>query len=207
MNEKFDLKKLFVGYLAFSIAFYVLFFFIGNHAAVDKEAVSAALTQKKAMDSEYAEKEDKLNQIKEDISANQTTLDELNQYKSQKEEKTAEIAQLDSDIAAKNSKISELNKNISTKNDELTRLTVGIVTAKSEAKHLPAGEFYVGVDIEPGRYSVTGSSNFAVYSSAGRLKVNTILGKGSYANESYVCSLDSADTIKASSACTYTPVN
>ena len=34
-----------------------------------------------------------------------------------------------------------------------------------------AGEFVVGQDLESGRYLVTGSSNFIVYSASGSLKV------------------------------------
>lgn len=84
------------------------------------------------------------------------------------------------------------------------------LTPNGSPLKLPAGVFTVGKDIPAGRYSATGSSNFAVYTASGSLKVNTILSANpddQVEVSSYVCSLDDGDVIKAEGSDTFTPVN
>lgn len=73
---------------------------------------------------------------------------------------------------------------------------------RSLRNSLPSGSFEVGLDISPGTYiasATSGSGNFVVYSSSGRLKTNEILGIGDYAISKVKVSLETGDTILISS--------
>ena len=113
---------------------------------------------------------------------------------------------MNSEYLSKQTELEQLKNEVAAKSTELEQLKTGIVQAQEAPKHLPAGYFTVGTDIPAGRYSVSGKSNFFLYSAGGDLKVNTILGGGRWGEESYVCYLNDGDIIKANSACTYTPV-
>lgn len=90
------------------------------------------------------------------------------------------------------------------KQAELERLTARVNRERIKPVRLPAGQFIVGRDIRPGRYQVSGDSNFVVRGPDGDLKVNTILG--SNGNESYVCDLQEGDSIQAESSVTFQPL-
>lgn len=69
---------------------------------------------------------------------------------------------------------------------------------RSLRNSLPSGSFEVGLDISPGTYiasATSGSGNFVVYSSSGRLKTNEILGIGDYAISKVKVTLENGDTI------------
>lgn len=172
-----------------------VFYFVGNSCAINKEV----LQEKLAKNEEYVK-------LTDDVKRQQDLLNELKDYKNNKESKTAEITQLDNDIASKSSKISSLDNDIATKSAELDRLKNVIQLTGEAPKVLPAGHYTVGSDIQPGRYTVTGKSNFVVYSSHGSLKVNTILGGGNWGEESYTCTLENGDTLELSSKDTFTPI-
>lgn len=81
-----------------------------------------------------------------------------------------------------------------------------IIAEKNKPKVLGAGYWAVGVDIEAGYYKITGKSNLVVRSSDGDLRVNTILGDGSFGVESYTCNLYDGDIIEADGKDTFTKV-
>ena len=98
----------------------------------------------------------------------------------------------------------DLNSQIADKEDELERIQVRIIETGEAPIRMGAGEFGT-FDIPPGRYRVTGSSNFFVRDRNGRSRVNIILGGGRNL-DSYVFTLDSGDTIEASAPFVLTPV-
>ena len=177
-------------------------YYIGINSVLNEEMVKQKLLQEET----YNELNSKISKLKTDIQNNEALLDELNTYKENKEQKTAEITQLDNDIATKSATVSSLDNDITTKTAELDRLKNAIQVTGEAPKVLPAGQYTVGTDIQPGRYIVTGKSNFVVYSAYGDLKVNTILGGGSWGEESYTCTLETGDKLELSSKDTFTPI-
>ena len=138
----------------------VIGFSLGMSAKIDKTATEALGEKGKELESIIAE-----------ISSQQDVLDELTEYKGQRESKQAEIKELDE-------KITTLKSEVTSKQAELDRLTGAIYTVKSE-KVLSAGKYLVGRDIAPGLYDVklvSGSGNFF---SRGTNYVNEIFGSRS----------------------------
>ena len=185
----------------------------GQNSKVDKLAVETVSQRKIESDSELQSKKTELadingqiEQVKGELSSQQDVLNEFNDYKANKEAKEGEIVQLDNDIQAKSNGVAKLAAEIQEKSSELDQLKNAIQRTGEEPKVLPAGEYTVGYDIDAGRYIVTGRSNFVVHSATGRLKVNTILGGGSYGEESYTCTLETGDSLELSSKDTFTPI-
>lgn len=148
---------------------------------------------------EQNEKDKTLKGLKAQIEENQALIEEMNNYKENKETYDAEISE-------KTSKNEQLDKDISSKQAELDKLTGNVTAAKGAPKTLPAGQYTGGTDIPVGRYSVSGSSNFFVHSAGGSLKVNTILGDSSIGVGTYTCNIAQGDIIEASSSVTFTPI-
>lgn len=149
---------------------------------------------------------EELDSVKLELKNQEEILNQLNEYKANKETKNAEIAQLDKDIATKSETVTALDNDIQTKTSELDNLKNAIKKTGEAPKVLTAGYYTVGSDIPAGRYIVTGDSNFVVRTSSGRLKVNTILGGGNWGEESYTCYLDVGDILELSSRDTFTPI-
>ncbi|MCL2662243.1 MAG: hypothetical protein FWE83_02810 [Oscillospiraceae bacterium] len=101
--------------------------------------------------------------------------------------------------------LDDLDAEIEAKQDELDRLVTRIKETGEAPITLGAGEYRSPDDIPPGRYTVTGRSNFVVYNSRDRLQVNTILG-GRHGEDSYTFFLDSGSRIEARGRFTLTPV-
>lgn len=208
ITEKKSIRKYLVPILIIIIAIILCFvcYYKGQDYAIDQSTLESMAQQRLILDETYISKQSDLKKLEDEITAKQAEIDEFNNYKSQKASKDSELAQLNETISAKNNELSTLNTTISAKSAELEQLKTGIVKLQAAPITLPAGYFTVGKDIPEARYSITGSSNFVVYDASGRLKVNTILGNGKYANENYVCTLEEGETIKASSKTTYTPI-
>ncbi len=191
-----------IGVLLIAVAgliFYFLGFNSGKNASLSEAAIEKAMV-------ELDDKNKELKDLDKQINNQKDTLAELSDYKQNKEKKTEELAQMDLDITSKSEEITSLDNQISEKTIELDDLK-NIVKATGEApKVLTAGHYTVGKDIPEGRYIVTGDRNFFVYSSSGSLKVNTILGGGSWGEESYTCTLENGDTLELSSKDTFTPI-
>lgn len=201
-KQEYSLKDNWKLYVVFSIVIIIaimISYTVGKNAKIKAEAISA-VTQK------IADSNKELQKLKDDISVQDSVLKELENYLANKSQKNAEIEQLDAQISEKSAKNSTLDSDISAKSAELERLTNAVVKTGEAPRTLPAGNYTVGTDLTPGRYSVTGRSNFIAYSASGSLKVNTILGSGNFANESYTCTLNSGDILELHSQCTFTPI-
>ena len=184
----------------------------GKRAEINLEAVDVVANrianqdeQIKVNNDKLADLQSQIDTINNELSSQQDLLNAFNDYKNNKEAKETEISQLDSTIQEKSNNIASLDNDIASKSAELDKLKNAIQRTGEEPKVLTAGEYTVGKDIEPGRYIVTGNSNFVVYSYDGDLKVNTILG-GRYGEESYTCTLENGDTMELSSKDTFTPI-
>ena len=101
--------------------------------------------------------------------------------------------------------LDDLDSQVEAKQQELDELVIRIRETGEAPITLGAGEYRSPDDIPPGRYTVTGSSNFFVYNSSGRLQVNTILG-GRRGEDSYTFWLESGGTVEARGRFTLTPV-
>ena len=87
-----------------------------------------------------------------------------------------------------------------TLNSEIEQLNGEAIKIKGTPKTYPAGHLTAGTDIPVGRYKIYGgNSNFIVYSSAGKLEVNIILGESFGVNE-YIYTFKSGDKIEANSS-------
>lgn len=151
------------------------------------------------LSTQYQETFNKLQNAKNELDKNESLLKDLENYKKNKTE-------LDKNLNIKNEELKNLSSQVEQKQTELDKLNGDIIQAKGQPITLPAGQFVVGNDVPAGRYNVSGSSNFFVYSSSGRLKVNTILGNGYVGRGDYVCTLDTGDNIENHARTTFTPI-
>ncbi|MHB1314190.1 MAG: hypothetical protein ACYCX2_01745 [Christensenellales bacterium] len=126
---------------------------------------------------------------------------------SESEKKSAlEVAERQSEIADLESEKINLEKTISQLETQIANLQADVVKLKGEPKSYPAGYLYAGKDFAVGRYKIyDGNSNFVVYSSDGRLRVNEILGD-KYGVSDYICKFAAADEVKAGSAFKMVPI-
>ncbi len=187
----------------------ISFYSIGKNSKISDDLWA----ESKKKDVEISEKNKTLVRLEREINKNETKIEEqeadfkqLEDYLINKEKLDAETSEAEKNLETLNNTIAEKQTEIDSKNAQLDSLTSAIIKAKAAPVTLPAGQFTVGKDIEPGRYSVSGDSNFQVWSSYGDLKVNTILGGGNFGVESYVCELNSGDKIEAGASNKYTPV-
>jgi len=181
-----------VGGVAVAIVAYMIGSSAGHSASLDAAAV-ASLTKEKA----WADAE--LRKATDSLSANKARLATLEGYE-------AKTTKLQNQIANRQQEVSSLNASLSGKRSELESLTGKVEKVRHQPIELPAGEFVVGRDIRPGRFTVTGDSNLFVTGADGENKVNTILG-GQYGVERYVCQLEEGDQIKAEGADTFYPMD
>ena len=172
---------------------------------VEKNISQSLINARLQADTEYQKISASIEEINNEFEEQKAIYDDYTAYKNAKAAKDAEIIQLDATIQEKNNSISSLDADISAKSAELDKLKNAIQRTEEEPKVLTAGHYTVGNDLPPGRYIVTGSSNFIVYSLWGDLKVNTILG-GQIGVESFTCELESGDTMQLSGKDTFTPI-
>ena len=114
----------------------------------------------------------------------------------------------------KSDKQYEINQNINTLENKVKDLTIqkeklekdienlksDIIKIKVEPKQYPAGQLTAVNEIPIGKYKIYGgNSNFVVYSSYGKLKVNIILGTSIGVDE-YIYTFETGDKIKAESS-------
>ena len=188
-----------VAFIITAIVAYQIGKAVEHDMKLDAGATASLAAQKAAEDSELHDTQAKLQDTQAKIAANQTQLARLDNYESK-------ISTLESAIKEKKDKVSDLNGEIGGKQYILERLTRAILRARAAPFSLPAGEYTVGTDIQPGRYSVNGSSNFYVRDSGGETKVNTILGYSGVGVGNYVCNLEDGDKIETDSYTTFQPL-
>lgn len=180
----------------------VAMYFVGKNTIIKEAVLQEKVSLNKeisALDEKLIDQESEFEMNKEELQSQKDDFAQLAEYLKNKDKLTA-------DLEEAQKKLDDLNSEIGSKQTTLDHLNADIVQAKSAPISIPAGEHTVGDGIPAGRYSVTGSSNFVVWSSSGDLKVNTILGSDMLGVDNYVCNLSTGDQIKASSACQLTPI-
>ena len=180
------------GGVALAVVAYMVGSSTGRAATLDAAAVAGLTKERAGADAE-------LRKTSDSLSANKARLAKLDGYE-------AKTAKLQDQIANRQQEASSLDASLSAKRSELESLTGKMDKVRHQPIELPAGEFVVGRDIRPGRYTVTGDSNLFVTGADGEHKVNTILG-GQYGVERYVCQLEEGDQIKAEGADTFYPMD
>lgn len=117
------------------------------------------------------------------------------------DEKQKELEEIETKKNELNTEIVTLEDKKETLNLEIEQLNGEVVKLKGEPKTYPAGHLEAGTDIPIGKYKIyDGNSNFVVYSSTGKLKVNIILGTGNYNVKEYIYTFENGDKIEASSS-------
>lgn len=201
-NKEFETKQsLIICGLIIIILILCVFigYYVGNNSAFDEAVMIEVANARKASDDELLALNQKIADAQKEIDSKNEIIKAADEYAANKE-------QLEQDYKNKSSELDSLNAQVTSKQAELDTLTGNIVKAKSEPKTLSSGEFVVGSDLPAGRYNVSGSSNFVVHSSSGKLKVNTILGTSNVGQGDYVCTLVDGDTMKLSARTTFTPI-
>lgn len=201
-----------IGACAFT---YQIAFQNGRDTEFEAKALASATEIKLDQDEEYKntmeslkKTETNLKKVKDELTDNQSILKELEEYKKNKASCQKEIEGLNGKVESLKADVSNLDTQIAEKTAELNRVKGDIIIAQGEPFTLPAGDFTVGHDINPGRYLVSGTSNFIVDSSSGRLKVNTILGYDSFGfgDGDYVCTLEKGDQVQNHAKTTFQPI-
>ncbi len=115
-----------------------------------------------------------------------------------KNDKQKEIKQIVDTLKSEKESLESQKKQLET---EIDMLKGDIIKLKGEPKTYPAGHLTAGIDIPLGKYKIYGgNSNFVVHSSSGSLKVNIILGSGSFAVNEYIYTFSMGDRIQANSS-------
>ncbi len=141
---------------------------------------------------EYSQLQSKYSENQRNINEQDKKIKELEQEEKQRE--------INSNIATLESKKGELEKEKQSLESQIKTLNKDVIRIKGEPKTYPAGHLTAGTDTPTGKYKIYGgSSNFAVYSSTGRLEVNIILGSR-YGVDEYIYTFKTGDKIKASSS-------
>ncbi|MBQ3408946.1 MAG: hypothetical protein IJH12_07075 [Clostridia bacterium] len=163
------------------------------------QSYDLAKNEYKNLENEYSELSDNQQTLSTNYDSLQKKYDGLeNNYKEVTQEK------YQSELT---SKISELEKNKSNLETQVDKLSKDVITLKGAEKSYPAGYLTAGTDFEVGRYKIYGgSSNFIVHSSSGSLRVNIILGHGSYDVSEYLYTFKLGDEIDARSSFKMVPI-
>lgn len=112
-------------------------------------------------------------------------------------DKQAEINQNIKDLTTK---VTDLTSQKEKLEKDIENLKSDVIKIKGEPKQYPAGQLTAGTDVPTGKYKIYGgNSNFVVYSSYGKLKVNIILGTSIGVDE-YIYTFETGDKIKAESS-------
>lgn len=183
---------------------------IGGEFGSSKYIAGSLLEADKRYQAKTAEIEkasSELASVKKDMEKSQALLDELSDYKNKKEELEKEISDFETKVKELTSQTETLNSDISKKQAELDKLTGNILKATGEPKTLPSGDYIVGTDLPKGRYVVSGSSNFQVYSASGRIQINTILGDSYVGDGDYTAFLDDGMIMHCAAKTKFTPIS
>lgn len=219
-------KKKWKSVLKWVVILVVVFFAYGAGLSVPQQKAldKAMLESKQQSDEEYQK-------IQGKIHDGQQTLDAIDEYNSNKKKYDAELtglqqkiddknkelsetdttlkneqAKIDAQISAKQDELNKKQAEVDSKQAELDKLTGEVVKAAGDPITVSAGDYIVGTDFKAGRYKVSGSSNFVVYTSSGELYINTILGSSRVGRGDYVATLSDKMIVRCSAKTTFTPV-
>lgn len=147
----------------------------------------------KSLENRYNQTTKDLNKVKEETKNKEEEISELKQ-----EEKIKEI---ENKINGLNTEVMSLQTQKDSLNTEIATLKEETIKLKGEPKTYPAGQLVAGTDVPVGKYKIFGgNSNFVVYSAYGDLKVNIILGNGSFNVNEYIYTFQEGDKIEARSS-------
>lgn len=233
MMKKFDgevmektKKKKWKSVLKWVVILVVVFFaYCAGLSVPQQKALDKAMLESKQQSDEEYQK------IQGKIHDGQQTLDAIDEYNSNKKKYDAELtglqqkiddknkelsetdttlkneqAKIDAQISAKQNELNKKQAEVDSKQAELDKLTGEVVKAAGDPITVSAGDYIVGTDFKAGRYKVSGSSNFVVYTSSRELYINTILGSSSVGRGDYVATLSDKMIVRCSAKTTFTPV-
>lgn len=209
--------------IIFIVLILVIFFVgfgIGKSVKTNKETLKASTQAKLDSDTEYQKlledidgKQQENEDLKKEAAKLQKEADDKKDIIKQGQDYETKIEDLKKQISDHEAKVNELTgqvgtleQTITSKQAELDKLNGDIVTAKGQPISLPSGQFVVGEDVPAGRYRISGSSNFVVFTSAGRVYINTILGDSVVGDGDYIGNLQTGQKIENHAPATLTPV-
>lgn len=145
-------------------------------------------------------------------SIHTTLTDDVEYLKTTNAEKKKTIEQLDdpentkaalrTEISEKKTAVGELESQKEAKEAELKEINESIAEKAPPETILAPGNYYVGTNIAPGKYLVTGNGKFMVATSRGQSKINTVLGA-----ESLEVTLEENDVLKFESKVKFVATN
>ena len=147
--------------------------------------------------------------LKEQLDSLNEEVNTLRSDSEEKKELSESIADFDNSRASLRSQIEEKKNELDSLNRENAELQQQIndLNAQIESQSgaiitLSAGQYTVGEDIPPGKFSITGTGTFVSASSEGRSKYNSRLG-----STPLEAILESGDKIRLDSATKFSPIN
>lgn len=175
------------------------------------DAINEYNSNKKKYDAELTGLQQKIDDKNKELSEADNTLKneqakidaEIVKKQDELNNKTKEF---DGKIAEKQDELNKKQAEVDSKQAELDKLSGAVVKAAGNPITVSAGDYIVGTDIKAGRYKVSGSSNFVVYTSSGELYINTILGDGTVGRGDYTATLSNKMIVRCSAKTVFTPV-
>lgn len=175
------------------------------------DAINEYNSNKKKYDAELTGLQQKIDDKNKELSEADNTLKneqakidaEIVKKQDELNNKTKEF---DGKIAEKQDELNKKQAEVDSKQAELDKLSGEVVKAAGNPITVSAGDYIVGTDIKAGRYKVSGSSNFVVYTSSGELYINTILGDGTVGRGDYTATLSNKMIVRCSAKTVFTPV-
>lgn len=202
-NLSFQMTKELKIVMGISLALIILVGIISYRSGFNKNIS----TRVYSLSEQYREIADKLEETKTELKENENLLNDLKDYEKNRKELNENLKTKTAELETKSKDLEGINTQISQKQAELDKLNGDILQAKGQPITLPAGQFVVGNDIPAGRYRVSGTSNFVVYSgTTGRITVNTILGDSWVGDGDYICNLGTGDEVENHARTTFTPI-
>lgn len=154
-----------------------------------------------------AEAEDTLVSIQNEYESYRDSTADWLEYSEAEKLAEIEVAKRESEIKDLDKKKSDLEDQVEGLESQIVKLKADVITVAGSPKTYPAGYLTAGTDFEVGRYKIYGgSSNFIVYSSDGRLRVNIILGSRAHTVSEYIYTFSRGDDVQANSSFRMVPV-
>ncbi|KGX91049.1 hypothetical protein N781_04875 [Pontibacillus halophilus JSM 076056 = DSM 19796] len=221
--------KLFLKITVYVVSAFILFMvgfgigMSGNKAIIDekKMTISELDEEIEGLQKNKSQAEEELESLSKDKTDTEALIskkDETAEQLAELEAKLADVqATLDKELEEgrkeADEKLADLTAQIEEKQGELNTVTEALSVAQGKLQEtgddpieLSAGYYTVGTDLPSGRYTATPigeGSNLFVNDG---LKVNTILGDGTWGEPSYTFSVSEGDTIQTEARILLTPV-
>ena len=172
-----------------------------------EESLSFLEDEHQVVLSQLAETEESLTTLQNEYDSYRESTADWLEYSEEEKQAEIEIAKRETEIEELEKIKSDYESQVESLESQIEKLKDDVITIAGSPKTYPAGYLTAGKDFEVGRYKIYGgSSNFIVYSSEGRLRVNIILGSGSFAVNDYVYTFSHGDEVQANSSFTMVPI-